>query len=135
MFSLFAQFGETADPNRFQLTPFNPVEEDYVAFGLISVLLVLLSVAVLYLVRRMDFRLIMIGLLVAIAAIGYGSLIPSAGWTAPTLMRIAVIMILCGAAYALLNYPAAGTLESRVIDPVARPINPIPAERTGDVLP
>jgi hypothetical protein len=127
MFDVFGQV-VSMPPEPFQFTDFDPAAEDYQSFAFISILLIVLSGAVVFLLRRMDVRLVMLGLLVAIAAIGYGSLIPSAYWTAAILMRIAVLLILCGAAYALLNYPAATVAETRPVEPVLR-------ERPGDVLP
>ena len=127
MFNLLAQT-LSMPPEPYQFTPFSPSEEDYSAFAFISILLIVLSGAVVFLLRRMDVRLVMLGLLVAIAAVRYGSLIPGAYWTAAILMRIAVLLILAGAAYALLSYPAAGLAETRPVDSAIR-------ERPGNVLP
>ena len=134
MLNFFAQgFGPL--PDAYPLMNFDPSDEADGSFALISILLILLSGAVLFLTRRTDLRLVILGILIAMASVGYSSLIPSAVWTAPSLMRIGVILILCGAGYALFNYPASGISETRAGEPIARPASPVTGERTGDVLP
>jgi hypothetical protein len=79
------------------------------AFILVTLALIAGSGAVLWKVRSYEAKLILLGLMAAVAAIGYGSMIdtPSAGPMGLAFMRIAVILVLCGVACSLLAYLGA----------------------------
>lgn len=86
------------------------------AFVVVTLVFLAASVAILRYVRAYEAKLILLGLVVAVAATGYGSMIGGAVALAQTLMKIGVILVLCGAACTLASYlggpPAAPVQES-----------------------
>ena len=91
----------------FLLAQSHVTEGDAIAFGLVSLGFVVISVIILWLVDSYPPKLILLGLVTAVASIGYGglvgSLIPSGMLLAPTLMKIGVVLVLGGVGCSLLE--------------------------------
>jgi len=75
-----------------------------VALILLLVIFLGLVAILLQVVQSYETRLILLGLVCAVTAIGLASLVPTAVTLAPVLMKIGVILVLGGLACSLLAY-------------------------------
>ena len=79
-----------------------------VTFILLTVVFLMLVALILQVVPSYDTKLILLGLICAVTATGYISLIPAAITLAPGLMKIGVLLVLGGLACSLLTYLRGG---------------------------
>ena len=84
-----------------QLARYEPGETAIAAYIMISLAAAVATVAILMKAQQNQTRMILLGLLLAVAATGYGTL-AGAFMMVPTLMRIALILVLGGVAYSVL---------------------------------
>jgi hypothetical protein len=84
-----------------QLAQYRPSETAITMYIMISLAAAVGTVAILMKAQQMHTRMILLGLLLAVAATGYGTM-AGAYPMVPTLMRIALILVLGGVAYSVL---------------------------------
>ncbi len=82
----------------------------YVLLSLAAALVVLLTV---WRARSVEGKLILLGLIVSVAAVGYGSLLSNGPVTSAVLMRIGLILVLGGLAVGVLSCCRGTPAESR----------------------
>jgi hypothetical protein len=89
-----------------QMSFMKPESETVVGFVFITLAFLFLSAAVIWMHRTQEARLMLLGILVAVAATGYGTMVavPTVSLVTPALMKIAVILVLGGVACSVLSY-------------------------------
>ena len=88
-----------------------PSVEAIIAFAMTSLVYLVATLLALCFAPR-DVKLIAVGILTAVASIGYSSLVGGgAAFVAPTLMKIAVLLVLGGIVTRLLDKPQAAAAE------------------------
>jgi hypothetical protein len=85
-----------------------PDDHSLVAFVLLTVIFLVLVAIILQVVQSYETKLILLGLVCAVTATGYVSLVPAAGMLAPVLMKIGVLLVLGGLACSLMTYLRGG---------------------------
>lgn len=91
------------DESSFQSFPFPDPADAAIAFALVSVFYLAILFLTLFIARR-EFKLVLLGLVTAVASIGYASLVGGGAiLVAPTLMKLAVLLVLGGMAMQLLS--------------------------------
>ena len=107
MFTLLAQI--TAVPHEFSLP-------EAVAFVVLTIAFLVVAFFVLWKVHSYETKLILLGLVVAVAATGYGTMVGGGALMAPALTRIGVILVLGGITINLLSYLSGKSAEARAPD-------------------
>jgi hypothetical protein len=78
-------------------------ESIIMAWVFITLVWIAACVAALFFLRRLDVRLIALGILTAAAALSYASVVPTTYYHVPMLMRLSLILTLGGVAVSLFS--------------------------------
>jgi hypothetical protein len=101
-----------------------------VLYFVLTAILLAVALVILWKARSHEAKLILLGLLVAVVAVGYGTLLQGGTEMGHALMRIGVILVLGGLAVSLLSYfNAAG---DRAVPP--GPVVETPPTAAGPVV-
>ena len=85
-----------------------PPDSPILAFILLTVAFLVLGALILQVIPSYETKLILLGLVCAVTATGYASMVPQAMMMAPVLMKIGVILVLGGLACSLMTYLRGG---------------------------
>lgn len=105
-------------------------EESMIGYIVISLFFILLSSVVIFVVTNIGRRLILLGLLMLIASIGYGLVAtPSAVAVAPTLGKVGGLLVFGGMVHWLLAAESDRSRTRRPGQPIGQaPVGPAPSD-------